>query len=423
MAESNDSGDKTEQPTHKKLQDARKKGQVPKSKDLTSTVELLAWVAVLVLGLGYAAGELANLTLAAIGAIGQPFELTAPAIGTLAWKTGLALTALVVLPAAGVGLLTEYLQAGPVFSTEKLTPKAEHLNPVAGLKKMFTLDNAIEVLKSLAKTLLLLAIGWLILRSALPASARLFDAPGGGAPLGEVLLLVTRQALVWTLVAFLLVALMDVVWQRHSFTKKMKMSMRDLKQESKESEGDPQVKAQRQQAHQEWSQRNLQQAARNANVLVVNPTHVAIAIDYHRDTCPVPTISAKGEDHVARAMREAAEEAGVPIVRNIELARDLLARGEIGELVPADLFDIVAEVILWAREVREVLAAEGRADTKPRQVAPGEDLTRYRPGAGPAAAGDATPASGSQPAPETHAGLSVQARIDRLLAGGNHGRR
>jgi type III secretion protein U len=179
--------------------------------------------------------------------------------------------------------------------------------------------------------------------------------------------------LIGTVAAFVLVALLDMVWQRHSFIKKMRMSRRDIRQEMKESEGDPYVKQQRQQAHMEWTQRNAQQAARQANVLVVNPTHVAIAIDYDRDDCPVPTVSAKGEDHVARAMREAAEEAGVPIVRNIELAHDLLARGAVGAIVPADLFDIVAEVILWAREVRDHMAS----GTPPRQSAPGEDLTRY----------------------------------------------
>ena len=120
-------------------------------------------------------------------------------------------------------------------------------------------------------------------------------------------------------------------------------------------------------------------------MLVVNPSHVAIAIDYDRETCPVPTIAAKGEDHVARAMREAAQDAGVPVVRNVPLARDLLARAEVGELVPADLFDVIAEVVLWAREVRDELAeadkAPGRAAAAPstprRRRPPGEDLTRY----------------------------------------------
>jgi flagellar biosynthesis protein FlhB len=135
---------------------------------------------------------------------------------------------------------------------------------------------------------------------------------------------------------------------------------------------------------QEWSQRNSANAARNAAALVVNPTHIAIAIDYDRELNPVPTIAAKGEDHVARAMREAAEEAGVPIVRNVPLARDLLRRGEVGEIIPADLFDIIAEVILWAREVRAEVEAQRNneavaLDDAPRRrvVAPGEDLTHY----------------------------------------------
>ncbi len=375
MADKNDGGDKTEQPTSKKLQDARKKGQVPKSRDLTSTVTLLAWLGVLILASGTIARELLVLVQAALDAISQPFDLAAPALGTLAWQTGLLVSALVLLPAVLVGVVTEFLQAGPVFSAAKLKPQADHLNPVEGIKRMFTMDNLIEVLKSLAKTALLLGIGWLVLRAALPDTARLFNAPAGVATLGALLEEVTLQTLIWTLVTFLLVAALDIAYQRHAFTKKLRMSLRDIKQESKEAEGDPHVKQQRKQAHQEWTQRNAQQAARQANVLVVNPTHVAIAIDYDRDTCPVPTVSAKGEDHVARAMREAAEEAGVPIVRNVPLARDLLARGEVGELVPADLFDIVAEVVLWAREVRQTL--EGQSDTSRRTVAPGEDLTRY----------------------------------------------
>ncbi len=383
MADKNDGGDKTEQPTAKKLQDARKKGQVAKSSDLTSTATLLAWLAVLLMATVTMARELMYLMQASLDAISQPFELGAPSLGTLAWQTGLLLTCIAVLPAVAVGLLTEFLQAGPVFSGEKLKPQFENLNPVEGIKRMFTVDNAIEVLKSLAKTAVLLGIGWLVLRAAMPATALLFDTPAGVMALGALLEQVTRQTVIWTLVTFLLVAALDVAYQRHSFTKKLRMSMRDIKQESKEAEGDPHVKQQRTQAHQEWTQRNAQQAARQANVLVVNPTHVAIAIDYDSETCPVPTISAKGEDHVARAMREAAEEAGVPIVRNVPLARDLLARGDVGKLVPADLFDIVAEVILWARDVRQTLQSQSEVDRKPSMQPPGEDLTHYgdRPGA------------------------------------------
>jgi type III secretion protein U len=381
MADKNDGGDKTEKPTAKKLQDARKKGNVPKSKDLTSTVELLVWTALFALATGWAGHLLWRLTDAALASVGQPFALAVRNVGDLAWQALLILTALAALPVAVAGIVTEYLQAGPVFSMEKLKPKAENLNPVEGVKRMFSMDNAVELLKSVAKTLLLLAIGWLVLLAALPSLAKLFDLDGTAAgAVGAALWDVTRSTLAWTAGLFVLVALLDAVWQRHSFTKKMRMSLRDIRQELKESEGDPYIKQQRRQAHEEWSQRNAQQAARTANVLVVNPTHVAVAIDYDRESCPVPTLAAKGEDHVARAMREAAEEAGVPIVRNVELARTLLARGEVGEIVPQDLFDIVAEVILWAREVRDSMQrGVGPPDA---QRAPGEDLTRY-PGLDP----------------------------------------
>jgi flagellar biosynthesis protein FlhB len=258
------------------------------------------------------------------------------------------------------------------------------MNPVEGIKRMFSVDNAIELAKNIAKAALLFLLGWLVVKSTLPQMVALARSPELPVQaVGALLWSLTLKLLASTVALFAFVALLDVVYQRWSFTKKMRMSMRDIKQEAKESEGDPYIKAQRRQAAQEWSQRNAQQAARNANVLVVNPTHIAIAIDYDAETNPVPTIAAKGEDHVARAMRHAAEEAGVPIVRNIPLARDMLARAEVGEVVPADLFDLIAEVILWAREVREQVRALRDPDAMatplaaPRIAAPGEDLTRY----------------------------------------------
>ena len=413
MSQQDDSGDKTEQPTHKKLQDARKKGQVPKSKDVTSTVELLVWFALSLLAVGWATLELKSLMAQMLQLLHQPFANAAPQLVAAALKTLVALTAALLLPVAAIGLLTEYLQAGPVWSLEKIKPKLENLNPVEGVKKMFTLDSLVELLKAIAKTVALGLIGWLAIKALLPQLALL---PLSTRPelLGNALWEAARPVLVWTVVLFALLALLDGVYQRFSFTKRMRMSLRDIRQEMKDAEGDPHTKQQRKQLQDEWSQRGATQAAASANVLVVNPTHVAIAIDYDRQHCPVPTIAAKGEDHVARAMREAAEAAGVPVVRNVPLARDLLARGEVGELIPQDLFDVIAEVVLWAREVREELAAQEagaglsaaaantandantaspadaanaaghpRNPTSPetpprrRRAAPGEDLTRY----------------------------------------------
>jgi type III secretion YscU/HrpY family protein len=391
MADKNDGGDKTEKPTPKRLEDARKKGDVSKSREVTSTLGLVVWLALGALVAGYAAARIGALFEALFATIGQGWESTGyagavRALGGQALEGALLLVAMLLLPAAAVGLLSDFLQAGPVLSFEKMKPKLDHLNPVEGVKRMFTLDNLIEVVKAVAKTALLFLIGWLVVKSALPQIVALARTPSlPPQAIGALLWDLSLKLLAWTVAIFALVALLDAAYQRYSFTKKMRMSLRDIKQEMKESEGDPYIKQQRRQAHQEWSQRNAAQAARNANVLVVNPTHVAIAIDYERETTPVPTIAAKGEDHVARAMREAAEEAGVPIVRNVPLARDLLARGEVGEIVPADLFEIIAETILWAREVRRHVDAQRRGDhespTSPpagrRIAAPGEDLTHY----------------------------------------------
>ncbi|HEU0200378.1 MAG TPA: type III secretion system export apparatus subunit SctU [Burkholderiaceae bacterium] len=388
MANQNDSGDKTEKPTPKRLQDARKKGDVAKSREVTSTVGLIAWLALGALVVGYAAVRIAALCDTLFTTIGNGWITTgfvgaARTVGAEAFELTLLLVALLLLPVAAVGLLTDFLQTGPVLAFEKIKPKLEHLNPVEGVKRMFSMDSLIEVIKAVAKTALLLLVGWLVVKSALPDIVGLARSPSlPPQALGALLWSLTVKVVAWSIALFALVSLLDAAYQRYSFTKKMRMSLRDIKQEMKESEGDPHIKQHRRQAHQEWSQRNAAQAARTANVLVVNPTHVAIAIDYDSETTPVPTISAKGEDHVARAMREAAEEAGVPIVRNVPLARDLLARGEVGEIIPADLFDIIAEVILWAREVRATVDAQRRGDpataAPPRRMAsPGEDLTHY----------------------------------------------
>lgn len=392
MAE--DSGDKTEQPTPKRLQDARKKGDVAKGRELTSTATLLVWLVAGALCLPLAAERIAALceslfARVASGWRAEGFGQVAALLGWQSIELALLLVAVLMLPVAVLGMLVEYLQAGPVLAFEKVAPKLENLNPAAGLKRMFSLDNLIELLKGILKTALLLAIGWAVARTLLPDAMRLAlstDRPAQH--LGALVWQGTVKTLAWTVGVFAGVAFLDFLWTRHRFTKKMRMSLRDIKQEMKESEGDPHLKQQRKQAHAEWSQRNQAAAARGANALIVNPTHVAIAIDFEPGRCPVPTVSAKGEDHVARAMREAAGEAGVPIVRNVPLARELLARCDEGEVVPPELFDVLAEVIVWADGVREQLRWEAaRADPHrrhevpdqppPARPAPGEDLTLH----------------------------------------------
>jgi len=377
----NDSGDKTEKPTPKKLKDARKKGDVPKSKDVTNTVVLILWIALLGFGLSYAGERLVVLLNAALAMPNHDGEFVhqLSLIGGIAIETLLIISAIFLIPVATFGTLVDFLQIGPVLTFEKIKPKMENLSLSSGLKRMFGMDNLVEVIKHILKTALLFYIAWLVFKAFIPELLLLPTAEP--ANVGTALWEVTFKLFAWTVGIFSLLAVLDAGYQKYSHTKKLRMSMRDIKQEFKDSEGDPMIKQKRREAHQEWSQQGATQAAKDANVVIVNPTHVAIALDYDRELTPAPTITAKGEDYVARAMREAAEEEGVPILRNVHLARELLADAQEGDIVPSGLFDIIAEVILWATEVQKEMDLQKTQPTEPlperKFTPPGEDLTCY----------------------------------------------
>lgn len=361
MAEKNDGGDKTEQPTRKRLLDARKKGEVAKSKDVTSTVVLIAWLGLGALLAGYAVTRITHLFDMAFQALLHPgphaFEAAIHASGEVFVLVSLAFFA----PVAVVGLLTDFFQVGPVFQFERMKPKMDHMNPAEGFKRMFNTDNLFEVGKSALKTVVLGLVVFIVVAgqfrelTALP----LGNAGSAMTALGKV----TFQLVASAAAAFILVGALDAAYQRFSFLKKMRMSHRDIRQELKDSEGDPMIRGQRRQLHQEWANRNSVEAARGASVLVVNPTHIAIALDYDPAQHPAPVVAAKGEGPLAAEMRRAAEEAGVPIIRNVDLARAMNARAEVDEIVPEEMFAAVAEVILWAQRMREDARRGETSDT------------------------------------------------------------
>ena len=362
MADEQDSGERTEQPTARRLRDARKRGDVHKSREIATTAGLLAMLVVSSLMVGFAGSRLAALFDLAIASIGKPFGAASQELG---WAAAIALVTLVLafaVPIAMVALLSDFLQVGPVFSFEKVRPRFDRLDPVAGLKRMFSTDNLVELFKSLAKTVLLAMIAWLVLRQMLGKATPLIH--GGAQALGEAIRVSLVQLVAWTVAIFAVIAVADALYQRRSFLNKMRMSMSEIKRENKEDGGDPYLKQRRRELHQEWAQRNSMAATEQAHLLVVNPTHVAIALAYDPEKTPVPMVSAKGEDALALEMRERARDAGVPILRDIGLARSLLARARVGDVVPDDLFDAVAQAIVWARGVR------ARAATQSEQSAP-----------------------------------------------------
>ena len=346
------SGDQTEKPTPKRLRDARRDGDIAKSKELTSTMLVLVWLLMAWFTVPLVTRQIFDLFERAFQAaahVGVEVE-AAPSLGGPALQTLLIVSLPLLSTAIVVGLLTEFLQVGSLFAPKRVSPKAERLNPAEGVKRMFSQDNLVEVVKSILKTSALGLIFWLVLMRLMPEIMRL--------PLGQPSDLAAAhwhglQWLgIWTVCVFLFVAALDIGYQRYSYIKKMRMSRREIRQEMRDTEGDPFVKGRRRQLHQEWATQNMLEAVRKSSAVVVNPEHIAIAILYEPGSTELPIVCAKGEDHEAQLIREAAEQAGVPIMRNVELARGLHEQVAIDEYITVDFFQAVAELLRWAESIR-----------------------------------------------------------------------
>ena len=314
MSKQSNSGVKTENATPKRRRDARKQGDVAKSRDLTNTLGLAFATALIWSAAALILQHLMGLFDDAVQVLSLPFADALEALGMTAVRTFLGISALILLPIAGFGILIEFLQTGPLFSLHKVLPKLENLDPAAGVQRMFSLDNFIEVIKNLAKTAVLFIIPTLVIYHAM---SELVHLPANGAH--AVLMAMQELATTvfsWTLGLFALLMLLDLAYQQYAYNKKLRMSLRDIRQEHKDSEGDPMIKNQRREMHKSFSNTGSDSAARSATVLLVNPTHLAIAINYDAQYQPVPMVAAKAEDEQAIDMRQAAAESQVPVLRN-----------------------------------------------------------------------------------------------------------
>lgn len=344
--------DQTEKPTSKRLKDARKEGEVHRSQDLSKTAALLLWLLLFWLLAAYVYRQLVQLfehVLQSIPSAGRMDTVLDAAF--LGGETWMKVIAPFVIVAALVGLAMEALQVGPVFAPKRIVPKLERLNPAEGVKRMFSKENLVEVLKAVVKTAALLLIVIVVTKALLPDYLMLMQ--------GTVSAIIPTHwhTLVWVISAvvfiFFFVSVLDVVYQKHVFTKNLMMSRRDIKDEQKNSEGDPMIKNQRRQLHQEWSQQNALAAVRKSNVVVVNPTHYAVALYYEQGETELPMVVAKGEGYMARQIRQIAEEENIPIMRHVELAQGLYRTIELDCYISSDFFKAVAEVLYWAENVRE----------------------------------------------------------------------
>ncbi|HVE84489.1 MAG TPA: type III secretion system export apparatus subunit SctU [Myxococcales bacterium] len=352
-----DGGEKTEEPTHKKLQDARKKGQVWKSKDLSG-------VMVFAIGLGTVKAMFPTFRAKVVSLFEFSLEKLAHPTDYLrvidtAIFEGLVAMVFVSLPivvaGAIAGGLADFLQVGALFSMEVIKPKFEKLNPVQGLKNMFAKKQFVEMIKNVVKVGVTAYVVYGVVRDAMDVIALTIrsDEHMLVEVMGELVFRIASRVAI----LFVVFAIFDVWWQHRVFHKDMMMTKDEVKREYKESEGDPHHKAHRKQMHHEIIEQAAMQNVRKADVVVTNPEHVAVALRYDRDQDGAPKVLCKGVETRAAAIRELAKEADVPIMRNVPLAHALL-RLEVGDEIPEDLYDAVAEVLNFVYSLRDGAAGE-----------------------------------------------------------------
>lgn len=344
--------ERTEQATPRRRQEARRRGQVARSVELSSVAVFLAVVMVLkAVSEGALQGAMESIRFALTNLSHTEFS---PALA-LSFTSGcLGHAAKAFLPVIGVamvvGVAVNLLQVGVMFTAEPLAPNWARLNPVAGFMRLFSRRAFVESVKTLLKVLL---IGWLAF-SAVRADAAMLLRTSEIDPL-MVLMLVGQllYKMAWRVgLAMLVLALLDYGFQRWEYEKSLRMTKEEVKQELKQTEGDPQVKSRIRARQQAIARRRMMQAVPKADVVVTNPTHYAVALQYDSQKMAAPTVVAKGMNLIALRIRELAQQHSVPIVENPPLAQSLYRTVDIGEQIPPELYQAVAEVLAYVYRLR-----------------------------------------------------------------------
>ncbi|HEX4772169.1 MAG TPA: EscU/YscU/HrcU family type III secretion system export apparatus switch protein [Bryobacteraceae bacterium] len=343
---------KTEQPTEKRLRDARKKGEVFKSADLTHAFLFLAVAAVLALG---GAVFIEQWKASAIEIFSFRTITASLDNGPLLGRTDAYFMKFFVLlmPLLGtlllIALSANFLQVRGLFATEVLAFRFERMNPVAGLRRIFFESRSyIEFAKTLVKLIVILWLAYLVLRGMFPEimlSGRLsLDRIG---VLGSHAVFILLFAIGGT---FLLLGGADYLLQRRLYMKKMMMTKEEVKREHKQEEGDPQIRSWRRQIHREILTQNIVERVPQATALIMNPTHLAVALRYDEKTMEAPEVTAKGQEQLAEEMIKLAKDHGVPVVRDVSLAHSLF-RIDVDTQIPEELYGAVAEILTWVYDL------------------------------------------------------------------------
>ncbi len=371
MAEQDSSQEKTEEPTPRRLQKARDEGQVPRSKELGTTMVLVMGAAGLLMF-----GPFMSERIAAMAKHSFSFDrdtafdtgMMTSYLDASALEAAIALAPwlVVVLIAAFAGPL---LVGGWLFSGKAITPKLDRLNPLSGLKRMFSANSLVELFKAWAKVLVVGTVAWLTLMFFFQDAMRIQYENTESAIDHAVTIII------WSVLALCastaLIAIVDVPWQIYSFTKKMRMSMQEIKDEYKETEGKPEVKSKVRQLQREVAQRRMMADVPEADVVITNPTHYSVALRYDAGASAAPVLLAKGSDRVALKIREIAKENNVPQMQAPPLARALYTHTKVGDEIPEGLYVAVAQVLAYIYQMDQFAKGRGpKPERKPDMPIP-----------------------------------------------------
>lgn len=346
--------EKTEKATPKKLRDARKKGQVAKSQDFPSAFTFTVAIFGVLMSASFLYKNLAGYLLATLKAVGGNLNLQYSAGAYLQEAINVIMICSfpIVIIVCIVGIIVNFLIIGPMFSFEAMKFDLKRLNPIEGIKQKFKLKVLVELLKSIAKICGAALIIYLIIKKMLPEVILSVKLP----VIGSLVIMNTflRKVALQVGLFFLLVALFDLAFQKRQFAKEMMMEKFEIKQEYKDTEGDPLIKGRRRERFREIAYSEGPSAARRARAIVTNPTHIAVAIGFEAESDVVPLILIMGKGPMAEQIIKIGVDNHIPIMRNVDLAWKLFTVGRVGDYIPKETYQAIAEIIKWLDTMEEM---------------------------------------------------------------------
>jgi len=370
--------DRTEQPSEKRLQEAREKGEVPRSRDFSGAMVVLAGASVLLSGSATMLGHIRNIYTMGMGYSRE--ALFSDHLMTRVLSAGMHEMLALMMPVFAATLVaavgSTVAIGGLNFSSEALIPKFERLDPIAGFGRLVSLNGLIELAKSLLKVVFIGLALVLLLRHDEPMVMSTGSGPINSG-IAQALTLVAHAALLFSVVLGVLGGA-DAVWQRFDYARQHRMSKQELKDEHKDTEGNPQLKGRIRQMQFQLARRRMIQEVPKADVVVVNPTHFAVALRYDDARMRAPRVIAKGVDVLAQQIRLVATAHDVPLVEAPPLARALYATTELGHEIPAALYVAVAQILAYVYQLKQAVERGGPAPTVPKPEIDPELQGRYR---------------------------------------------